>query len=500
MKMTSLNNSKGISVIFLIMALLLMVIIGYIFSYLIPTKQKSVVFPIQSTQAFFIAQSGVEFAVRYAKDQGWTTATLLNNFNIAPNNTRSLGAGRFTLTYTNVAPNLDTLTSVGEVPIGTARRSIKVSNFTSFLYYFVYHKTITVNSVPPQVSNGPLTNFPMLVSVTDPNLETVANGGHVASYNAATNDPWDIVFMGLDDPTCGGAGTSPCKLNHEIEYYVQTTGQLVAWVKVPSINNGTVIYMYYGNSCISSSTQNKTGVWDSNYVGVWHYNQTGANPQIMDSTSNANNSASNASTPTASGKLDGAATFDGNANITTFDSAKVFWDYTNASGNTYECWVNISDYSGGNDYMPTLAELAADAAHNTHTFGIYIANYAGYNGLNISCNNTMDYGNGSLASTSTGTWHHVVVVFAGGTYNDITNYTVYLDGSVQTMNSHGGWYSYAGNVNYFGTDGGAGDYLNGILDEVRISKIARSAGWIATEYRNQSAPGTFYSVGAEQNN
>jgi hypothetical protein len=340
----------------------------------------------------------------------------------------------------------------------------------------------------------------MLVSITDPNLATTANGGHVASYNAGTNDPWDIIFEALDDTTCGGAGTSPCRLNHEIEAYVATTGQLVAWVKVPSINNGTVIYMYYGNSCISSSTQNKTDVWDSNYVGVWHYNETGANPQIMDSTSNANNSASNASTPTASGKLDGAATFDGNANITTFDSAKVFWDYTNASGNTYECWVNISDYSGGNDCLPVLAELAADAAHNTNTFGIYIANYGGYNGLNISCNYTMDYGNGSLASTSTGTWHHVVVVFAGGTYNDITKYTVYLDGSVQTMNSHGGWYSYAGNVNYFGTDGGGGDYLNGILDEVRISNIARSAGWILTEYRNQNAPATFYAVGTEQNN
>jgi hypothetical protein len=494
LKKINLNNSKGISVIFLIIAMLLMVTIGYVFSYLIPTKQKSVVFPIQSTQAFFLAQSGVEFAVRYAKDQGWTTTAQLAGLT---GMTRTFGAGSFTLTYTNTAPNLDTLTSVGQVPIGTARRSVKVSNFTTFLSYFAYRRSITVQA--GQVT-GTLTNFPMLISVTNANLATVANGGHIASYNAGTNDPQDLVFEALDDATCGGAGTSPCRLDHEIEAYVPATGQLVAWVRVPSITNGTVIYMYYGNGCISSSTQNKTGVWDSNYVGVWHYNQTGANPQIMDSTRNANNSASNASTPTASGKLDGAATFDGNANITTFDSAKVFWDYTNASGNTYECWVNISDYSGGNDYMPTLAELAADAAHNTHTFGIYIANYGGYNGLNISCNNTMDYGNGSLASTSTGTWHHVVVVFAGGTYNDITKYTVYLDGSVQTMNSHGGWYSYAGNVNYFGTDGGGGDYLNGILDEVRISKIARSAGWILTEYRNQNAPASFYTVGAEQNN
>jgi hypothetical protein len=138
LKKNSLINSKGISVIFLIIAMLLMVIIGYIFSYLIPSKQKSVVFPIQSTQAFFIAQSGVEFAVRYANCNHWTTTALLNNLNIPPNNTRNLGAGRFTLTYTNVAPNLDTLVSVGEVPSNTERRRIAVSNFTSFLKSITY--------------------------------------------------------------------------------------------------------------------------------------------------------------------------------------------------------------------------------------------------------------------------------------------------------------------------------------------------------------------------
>ena len=284
-----MNNSKGISVIFLVIAMLLMVIIGYVFSYLIPTKQKSVVYPIQSTQAFFIAQSGVEFAVRYAKDQGWTRTAQLAGLT---GMTRTFGAGRFTLTYTNTAPNLDTLTSVGEVPVGTARRSVKVSNFTSFLYYFAYHRSITVQT--GQVT-GTLTNFPMLVSFTDPNLRTTANGGHIASYNAGTNDPWDLVFMALDNTTCGGAGTSPCRLNHEIETYVATTGQLVAWVRVPSITstspNNTVIYIYYGNSCMTASTQNETGVWDANYKGVWHLSQnpTGTAPQINDSTANSYN-------------------------------------------------------------------------------------------------------------------------------------------------------------------------------------------------------------------
>jgi hypothetical protein len=160
LKKNNLINSKGISVIFLVIAMLLMITIGYVFSYLIPTKQKSVVFPIQSTQAFFIAQSGVEFAVRYAQDNGWTTTTLLNsNLNIAPNNTRTLGAGRFTLAYTNVAPNLDTLISVGEVPIGTERRRIVVSNFTRFLMSIAYF-----GSASTPADNGTNTADPTAVT------------------------------------------------------------------------------------------------------------------------------------------------------------------------------------------------------------------------------------------------------------------------------------------------------------------------------------------------
>ena len=151
MKKNNFINSKGISVIFLVIAMLLMITIGYVFSYLIPTKQKSVVFPIQSTQAFFIAQSGVEFAVRFANGNGWTTTALLNNLNIAPNNTRTLGAGGFTLAYTNVAPNLDTLISVGNVPIGTERRRIVVSNFTRFLMSITYFASA---STPPDRSSN----------------------------------------------------------------------------------------------------------------------------------------------------------------------------------------------------------------------------------------------------------------------------------------------------------------------------------------------------------
>ena len=39
-------------------------------------------------------------------------------------------------------------------------------------------------------------------------------------------------------------------------------------------------------------------------------------------------------------------------------------------------------------------------------------------------------------------------------------------------------------------------HLDGAVDELRISNIARSVNWILTEYNNQNSPGTFYSVGA----
>jgi hypothetical protein len=515
LKKFKLNNSKGISVIFLIIAMLLIVVIGYVFSYLIPIKQKSVVFPIQSTQAFFLAQSGAEFAVRYAKDQGWTTPAQLAGLT---GMTRTLGAGSFILTYTNTAPNLDTLTSVGQVPTGTTRRSIRISNFTSFLYFFTYRKSITVQA--GQVNTGPHTNFPMLVSMTDPDLRTIANGGHVASYNAGTNDPWDIVFEALDDTTCGGAGTAPCRLNHEIEAYVPATGQLVAWVRVPSINNGTVIYMYYGNSCVPSSTQNASGVWDANYRGVWHLSQnpTGAAPQMRDSTGNAYHGTavgSFVSGDQQAAVINGGLNFDRPNN----DEVQIAAANLGATSVTVSAWMRVKSFTEttfsaapGNygavvfstrnvdcNVSPTLVVSPASGGAGTQ------------NGL-VFCNDSCGIAMGAKGSSaiSVNTWYYAVGTFLrSGAGNFAGTWNVYLNGTqnngatnnfnfagTATGNFTGARWRLANNAQW-PTPGL--ETSNVILDEVRVSNNVRSAGWIRTEYNNQSAPASFYSVGLEQN-
>jgi hypothetical protein len=64
-------------------------------------------------------------------------------------------------------------------------------------------------------------------------------------------------------------------------------------VRIPSLFAGdtnTTIYMYYNRS-VSDDLQDPQGVWDSNYRGVWHMNETSitdATGEVLDSTTYSN--------------------------------------------------------------------------------------------------------------------------------------------------------------------------------------------------------------------
>jgi hypothetical protein len=101
---------------------------------------------------------------------------------------------------------------------------------------FSFRKSITIDHTKVSGSTD-LTDFPLLFSITDDALKTTE---HVTS---ATGD--DILFRALDDATCGGVGMAPCTLDHEIETYNGTTGELVAWVRIPSLSatSDTTLYI-----------------------------------------------------------------------------------------------------------------------------------------------------------------------------------------------------------------------------------------------------------------
>jgi hypothetical protein len=74
---------------------------------------------------------------------------------------------------------------------------------------------------------------------------------------------------------------------------------------------------------------------------------------------------------------------------------------------------------------------------------------------------------------------------------------VYVDGPTPGQGPIGAVASVGGNATHLtaGYDpGGSLAYFTGTVSEIRISKIARSLDWVATEHNNLSSPGTFYSV------
>ncbi|HYA64930.1 MAG TPA: DUF2341 domain-containing protein, partial [Candidatus Sulfotelmatobacter sp.] len=122
---------------------------------------------------------------------------------------------------------------------------------SAFISY-TYWRAITIDHT--KVPNSDQVNFPVLISGTYPYLASTANGGNVTNANG-----YDIVF------TSDASGNSP--LAYEQESYNAATGAVNFWVRVPALSHtsDTVIYLFYGNSLVTTDQSNASGTWDSNF-------------------------------------------------------------------------------------------------------------------------------------------------------------------------------------------------------------------------------------------
>jgi len=108
-------------------------------------------------------------------------------------------------------------------------------------------------------------------------------------------------------------------------------------------------------------------------------------------------------------------------------------------------------------------------------------------------------------SLTTGTWQLVAATWSASDNqlrvfkNGVQQGATTLNGSHLFSNSAGetGYpeNDYVDEPTLGNTPNNDRDY-NGQMQEARLSKIARSADWLLTEYNNQSDPSSFYSVGA----
>jgi len=240
----------------------------------------------------------------------------------------------------------------------------------------------------------------------------------------------------------------------------------------------TVIYLYYDSSQDANTTyvgdtndEVAENVWDSNFVGVYHMADGADTSHVYDSTSNDNDGTKKgAAEPavTTSGKIGNAQHFDGSDDEITLPISE-----SNTLA-TVECWLkgDGASWPNGNHGLVSMTAWEADVCH----FKLQGADH-GTNPGELSADS---YSGDKLYSgaISTSTWYHAAYTMGGNGAND---FILYLQGSSVASGDFN-----ADTMDLIGIQIGDeytdGRYFDGIIDEVRVSTIARPAAYFKATY------------------
>jgi hypothetical protein len=433
------------------------------------------------------------------------TATVTNSTNTAVTLTASpAGVGTIGTNGVYTAPasittqQTVTITATSQAePTQSASVTVTLSPAQCASTGYGYQRIIVIDHT--KVPNTDQTNFPFLFNTTDPALASTANGGNVESASG-----YDIIFS--TDPN------GLTKLDHELEEYNPVTGQVVAWVRIPTLSHttDTVLYMYYGNPSVTASQQNSTGAWDGYYQAVYHLANVGSGT-ASDSTS-WGNAATLTSFSSGSGQIDDAGSLNGTSSYMQLPMADFpFYplgtypsSYTpNSFAASFGVWfktaapgVLLSQNAGQQcDEFYFCGSTAPSGIGNMDGWGdaLYVDD-AGL--LRASFFTTSAAQIVTTTPYNDNNWHFAVLTYDG------QNETLYVDGQNVGYQSNVQVYGYDSSYAYFVGSGYTAQetagtwnwlYFNGTLDEISVSDIARSSDWIATEYNNQKSPATFYA-------
>lgn len=331
-----------------------------------------------------------------------------------------------------------------------------------------WSREITIDNTKV-VGGSDFTNFTVLFSGTYAWLKSVPNGGKVT--DAQADDIWfstDLYASSL--------------LDWEIEYWNPSTGEIVAWIRIPTLTTSSdyVFYITFGDATRTTFTGDVNGTWNSDYKFVQHF----PDPSSLDfteSTSNGYASVNNGAT-TTTGKMGGGVSFNGSSqsyHVTDLGNAISGDNTVTISG-----WVKPES--------PALDMV-------WHGFGndMQLYHYPNSSGFQVRWGNS-ERTYSSVSPTFTDAWHYLVFVKTSTGNNGI----LYIDGTAQSPSSGtiSSTTTSADQVIYFGSYGNGFSWFDGDMDEQRINATALSADWIATEYNNQNSPSTFYSISGEDFN
>lgn len=337
---------------------------------------------------------------------------------------------------------------------------------------YSYYRSITIDHTQVSASSSTYLRVPVFGNAS---FATIANGGRLTNSSG-----YDLIFSTTAN------GSSPLTFELEANSYNATTGAGLWWVRIPfpSTSADTVFYVVYGNASITTYQGNTPGTWGSDYDAVVHFNASGSQ---IDSTATGNNLTSTGGSPTYTAGLLGLAFTSGGSDYLYQNPCSGI----NSDGPcTLSAWYKLASATvtgntcivgmGGNGATNCRALALPGAA----TFLVDTQT------VDVSC----------VLVSSTNWVYMTIVVPTSGTPNTML---VYLNGVLQTtaggnntafaLTSAGSYFT----VGCLPGSPGAGDFMTGLIDELRYAPSALDAGQIATDYAAQQ-PGTdFYALGTE---
>ena len=299
-----------------------------------------------------------------------------------------------------------------------------------------------------------LSDFPLLVVLSSP-----------ARFDRAIarGDGADLRFVDADGTTV---------LDHEIESW-DVAGSAYVWVRIPLLRAGAehVVWLYYGSPS-APSVESADRVWSAAHLAVWHLST------LSDSSGSGNTLSNPVSADAAPARIGIGRSFDGitdhlraesseSLRMTTASLTLSGWIYvrTTSTDRPGADWpwpqtiVNRQEVAGANDFVLGVSNGSATTVTAYYELGA-----------------TTEYGSGSPL----GTWIHLAVTYDG------SRAAYYQDG--EEWNSIALTHGLTATANPVvlggGSNGGAIDseFLDGLLDEVRIERVARPASWIAAQH------------------
>ena len=251
-------------------------------------------------------------------------------------------------------------------------------------------------------------------------------------------------------------------LAYQVEEWDAAGGTASVWVRVPRIegNARQAVRMHWGKADAASESNGKAVFNESNgYLSVWHLGDT-----VLDEVGTLESK--DTGTSVTNGIVGKARHFPGKAGI--FGGDKIPNYPVGASPHSSEVW-----------FRSRTPNSTLVAWGNEQGQGKVVMQFRSPPHINMDCY----FSSGNVASGSrlpVGEWTHVVHTYRQG------ESVIYVNGQPDGTNASkgsplnirtparlwiGGWYN---NYTFVGD-----------LDEVRISKVARSADWVRLQFENQ---------------